>query len=101
MYETEKMIDGYLICEVKNMERSLLLPPSEASLLYSKYESVTTQVSLMAIKVPPKVWRQKVQNKYILPDYANDVDKVVFDFEQYISQYTDPKKCGHKGVVQI
>ena len=55
----------------------------------------------MAIKVPPKVWRQKVQNKYILPDYENDVDKVVFDFEQYISQYTDPKKCGHKGVVQI
>ena len=38
------------------------------------------QGSLMVIKVPPKVWRPKVQNKYIPPDYSNDIDKGVFDF---------------------
>ena len=35
------------------------------------------------IEVPQKVWRPKFQNRYIPPYYANDIDKGVFDFNQY------------------
>ena len=35
------------------------------------------------IEVPPKIWRPKVVNKYIPPDYANDIDECVFDFPQF------------------
>ena len=51
------------------------------NLYYS--ESVTTQGSMMVIQVPPKVWRPKIQNRYITPDCANDIDKGVFDFKKY------------------
>ena len=37
----------------------------------------------MVIKVPPKFWWPKVQNKYIPLYYANDLDEYLFDFGQY------------------
>ena len=42
-----------------------------------------------------------MQNRYIPPDDTNDIDKGVFDFSSSGRQYTDPKKCGKKGVVHI
>ena len=58
-----------------------MLPTSEESLSYPKFDSVTTQGYLVVIKVLPKIWRLKVQNRYIPPDYANDIDKGVFGFQ--------------------
>ena len=55
-------------------------------------EIVTTQGSMMVIQVPPKVWRPKIQNRYITPDYANDIDKGVFDFKQYRKELDRPQK---------
>ena len=37
----------------------------------------------MVTEVPPKVCILKFQNRYIPPDYANDIDEGVFDFKQY------------------
>ena len=44
---------------------------------------VTLHVSIMVIEVPPKVWRHKVVNKYIPPDYADNIHEGIFDFAQY------------------
>ena len=37
----------------------------------------------MAIEVPPKVWITKAVNKYIPPDYVEDIDEGIFYFTQY------------------
>ena len=36
----------------------------------------------MVIQFHPKVWRHKVVNKYIPPDYADDINEGI-DFAQY------------------
>ena len=93
----EKNINGFLIREVRNSEISWLIPPSEDSLLYSNWESVTTKGCLVVIKVPPKVWRAKVQNRYILPDYVNYIDKGVFVFQKYGKVVYIPKTAWEEG----
>ena len=35
------------------------------------------------IGIPPKIWRPKLQNRYIHIDYSNDVNEGVFDFSHY------------------
>ena len=42
-----------------------------------------------------------MQDRYIPPDYANDIDKGVFGFQQYGKAVYIPKKSGKKIVVQI
>ena len=32
--------------------------------------------------MPPKVWRPKAVNKYIPPDYADDINEVIFYFSK-------------------
>ncbi len=41
----------------------------------------STRVCL--IDVPPKIWRPKVQSKFQLPEYTNDISDGVFDFTPY------------------
>ena len=48
----------------------------------------------MVIQVTPKVWRPKMKNRYIPPDYANDIDEGIFIFVGTGRQYTDPKNVG-------
>ena len=49
---------------------------------------VTLHGSIMVIEVPQKLWIPKVVNKYIPPDYADDIDEGIFDLAQYgISVY--------------
>ena len=55
----------------------------------------------MVIQLPPKARRPKIQNRYITPDYANDMDKGVFNFHQYGKAVYRQKKRGKKGVIQI
>ena len=96
-----KIIDGCLIHEDINSEIILLLTLSYDYLLYLKCESVTTQVSLMVIQVPQTFWRPKMQNRYIPPDYENEIDKGVIYFQQYRRALYRLKKLGKKLVVQI
>ena len=51
----------------------------------------------MLTEVPLEVWRPKVQNKYITPDYTNDVDEGVFDFEQYGKALYRPQQTWKEG----
>ena len=46
----------------------------------------------MLIQVLQKVWKSKVQNRYIPPGYLNDIDKGVFDFQQCEKSVYRPKK---------
>ena len=69
--------------------------------MYSNYESVLTRDSLVVIEVPPKVWRPKVQNKYIPLDYTNDEDEGVIYFKQYGKAEYRPKKNRKKVVMNI
>ena len=52
----------------------------------------------MLTEVPLEVWRPKVQNKYITPDYTNDVDEGVFDFEQYGKALYRPQQTWKEGI---
>ena len=83
MSSIEKITDGCLIRKMKNSQIGWLLPPSEEYLLCSKCDSLTTQGSLVATEVLPKVWIQKFQNTHIPPDYANDIDEGLFCFNKY------------------
>ena len=47
--------------------------------------------------MPPKVWRPKLVNKYILPDYADDIDKGILDFEQCGKAVYTPRKNWEEG----
>ena len=46
----------------------------------------------MVIEVPPKVCRPKVVNKYIPPNYADNIDQDIFDFVQYGKSVYRPRK---------
>ena len=52
----------------------------------------------MVIEVPPKLCRPRVVNKYIPPDYANDINEGIFDFAQYGKAVYRPRKIGKKEI---
>ena len=43
------------------------------------------------IKLPPKIWRPKPENKYIPVDYSDDIDEGVFDFSHHGRAVYRPK----------
>ena len=43
------------------------------------------------IDIPPKVWRPKVQSRYKLPEYTNDISEGVFDFTHHGKCVYKPK----------
>ena len=45
---------------------------------------------MMVIKVPPKVWRPKVKNKYFPLVYSNDLDEGVCGFDKYRKKVYKP-----------
>ena len=49
----------------------------------SVWAQVTLHRSIMLIELPPKVWIPKLVNKYIPPDYADNIDEGIFDFARY------------------
>ena len=46
----------------------------------------------MVIEVTPKLWRLEVVNKYLSPDYADNIDEVIFDFVKYGKAVYRPRK---------
>ena len=46
-------------------------------------QHTTNRGSIHVIKVPPKFWRPTQVNKYVSLDYADDVNKGIFDFKHY------------------
>jgi hypothetical protein len=55
------------------------------------------QGSVMAIQVPPKVWRPKQQNRFTPPEYANDIDEGVFEFKEFGNAVYRPKEPWPEG----
>ena len=51
----------------------------------------------MVIKVLLELWRPKMQVRYITKDYANEIDEVVFDFQQYGKTVYRPIKAWEEG----
>jgi hypothetical protein len=45
--------------------------------------SPTPIAKIFVIEVPPKLWRAKPDDRYILLDYSDDLDDTVFLFEKY------------------
>lgn len=43
------------------------------------------------IDIPPKIWRPKVQSKYRLPEYTDDISEGIFDFTHYGKCVFKPK----------
>ena len=47
---------------------------------------------MVLIQVPLKVWRSKMKNRYISPDYENDIDEGLFGFKKYGKSVNIPKQ---------
>ena len=47
---------------------------------------------ILTITLPPKIWRSKPPNRYILIDYAKDADNGIFDYSHYGKTVFRPKK---------
>ena len=48
-------------------------------------------LNIPIIDNPQKIWRHKVQNRYIPLDYLNDIDNGLFDYTHYGKSVIKPK----------
>ena len=48
-------------------------------------------VNVLMIKLPPKIWRPKPENKYVPVDYSDDIDEGVFDYSHHGRAVYRPK----------
>ena len=58
--------------------------------LYGTSES-SLQGRVCIIEVPPKIWRPTQENRYRMPEYANDINEGAWDFKVYGKAMYKPK----------
>ena len=63
----------------------------------SVWAQVTLHRSIMLIELPPKVWIPKLVNKYIPPDYADNIDEGIFYFARYGKSVYRPRGNWEEG----
>ena len=67
-----------------NMTQTLMIRQHYHDSSRGQHVSATVpHASLLVIEVPPKIWHQKPDDRYIPLDYSNDIDDGVFLFERY------------------